>query len=180
MTLSANARSILLRVSKPDSGCLLSEGVTVVRGSENNGYPFLNESFTISVISCAAVHKPQLTNDRQYKSQLERDRMMTKVKTILKTAVMARCHVVVLGAFGCGSFGNPPEVVAELFRDALTSPDFAALSEVIFAIFDDHNTKAKHNPRGNFAPFEEILAAKRGHGEPDVEPESKRYRSGGA
>ena len=89
--------------------------------------------------------------------QLDRERMKTKVEVILKTAVMANCPAVVLGAFGCGACGNPPELVAELFRDALTSPESAALSEVFFCIVDDHTTNAKHNPHGNFAPFLEVL-----------------------
>eukprot|EP00969_Alexandrium_andersonii_P169552 7495264-Alexandrium_andersonii.AAC.1 len=83
--------------------------------------------------------------------------MKTKVEIILKTAVMANCLVVVLGAFGCGACGNPPELVADLFRDALASPESAALSEVFFCIVGVHNTNAKHNPHGNFAPFTEIL-----------------------
>ena len=143
----------------PEDGCLLSTRVTVVRGSEKNGYPFLDKPYKISVISCAAPRGPQLTDDRQYRQPRGRERMKTKVEVILKTAVMANCPAVVLGAFGCGACGNPPELVAEFFRDALTSPESAALSEVFFCIVDDHTTNAKHNPHGNFAPFMEVLGS---------------------
>ena len=140
----------------PDDGCLYSPGVTVLRGSEANGYPFLAAPFQIHVISCAAVNTPQLCAG-EYAVAGERARMKAKVEAIIKTAVMANCQVVVLGAFGCGAYKNPPKVVAELFRDALASAEAVALSEVVFCILDDHNANQAHNPHGNLAPFKEVF-----------------------
>ena len=54
---------------------------------------------------------------------------------------------LVLGAWGCGAFGNPPELVAKLFREQLSSPEFrGAFSNVVFAIVDPRGD-------GNFRPF---------------------------
>ena len=147
----------------PDDGCLYSQRVTVLRGSEESGYPFLAAPFQIGVISCAAVHKPPLRAG-QYVAPAHLQRMRAKVEVIIKTAVMGNCPVLVLGAFGCGAYGNPPAVVAELFRDALASAEAAGLSEVVFCILDDHNTHKEHNPRGNFVPFMEVFGA--GLGQP--------------
>jgi uncharacterized protein (TIGR02452 family) len=34
--------------------------------------------------------------------------------------------VLILGAFGCGAFGNPPEVVAKAFRQVLAEQRYHA------------------------------------------------------
>lgn len=41
---------------------------------------------------------------------------MEKIKTILALAAFKNHDCVVLGAFGCGAFNNPPLHVAELFK----------------------------------------------------------------
>ena len=67
--------------------------------------------------------------------------------------------VLVLGAFGCGAFKNPPGHVAELFYDELHQPNvLTAFAKVIFAIRDDHNAYREHNPCGNYKPFADIFA----------------------
>ena len=72
---------------------------------------------------------------------------------------------LVLSAFGCGAFCNPPHHVARLFAEALSEPA-EALSEpefsgvfraVTFAILDDHNAQRPHNARGNLGPFQEAF-----------------------
>lgn len=51
---------------------------------------------------------------------------------------------LVLGAWGCGVFGNDPEMVAGVFAEWLKSPEFSgAFSKVVFAIM--HNAKTKQN-----------------------------------
>merc|ERR1712070_373511 len=64
-----------------------------------------------------------------------------------------------LGAWGCGAFGNPPDLVARLFREQLSSPEFrGAFSEVVFAIVDPTH-QGRRGGRGwkggggNFEPF---------------------------
>eukprot|EP00969_Alexandrium_andersonii_P099452 4388226-Alexandrium_andersonii.AAC.1 len=126
--------------------------MAVLRGPEKNGDPFLDTPFKISVILCAVVTRPRLTARRQYLAPRDRERVKSKVEAIVRAAVLAKYPVVVLSAFGCGTFGTPPEVVAELFRDALAS---VALSEVVFCIVDDHNSNQERNPSGNVAPFQE-------------------------
>eukprot|EP00969_Alexandrium_andersonii_P040596 1779530-Alexandrium_andersonii.AAC.1 len=38
----------------PAEACLVNEKVTVFRGAEAEGYPFLQNPFRISLVSCAA------------------------------------------------------------------------------------------------------------------------------
>jgi uncharacterized protein (TIGR02452 family) len=64
----------------------------------------------------------------------------------------------VLGAFGCGAYATPPEQMAEIFRDVLTSGKYnGCFNTIVFPIIDDHNSHKDHNPEGNFKPFKEIL-----------------------
>ena len=80
--------------------------------------------------------------------------MRTRIALILGAAVHAECDAVVLSAFGCGAFGNPPEIVAKLFRMELAR---SPLRLAVFCIRDDHNASHSHNPRGNVRPFEEVF-----------------------
>jgi hypothetical protein len=144
-----------------DGGCcLVLEGVTVLRGSEQDGYPFLPDPFLVTVLSCAAPSKPRLRRDNQdnmsYANNNERLDMEQKVAVIVQAAKISRRDVIVLSAFGCGAFGNPPELVAAAFRDKLANSD---LTRVVFTIAEDHNSRGnlEHNRRGNFVPFKEVF-----------------------
>mmetsp|Transcript_13588 Transcript_13588/g.38648 ORF Transcript_13588/g.38648 Transcript_13588/m.38648 type:complete len:342 (+) Transcript_13588:230-1255(+) len=143
----------------PEKACLVSRDVTVFRGSEKDGYPFLEVPFRITLVSCAAVANPALTSSRDYARSQSRELMKAKVALIVQAAVKSQCTVAVLSAFGCGAFGNPPDRVAWMFREAL---ERAPLKEVVFCIFDDHNAGCHHNPRGNVEPFREVFRTELG------------------
>lgn len=136
-----------------DTACLVSPGVTILRGKEQDGYPFLEKPFPVTVLTCAALQHPQLTPERKYKER-EKTRMRTKIRALLDGAKLARCDACIFSAFGCGAFGNPPEEVASLFKEELRN---SGLKQVSFCIFNDHNSGRRHNPRGNFTPFQEIF-----------------------
>ena len=133
--------------------CLVSSEVTVLRGSEADGYPF-RHPFRITLLSCAAVAKPVLTETQDYANHADRRCMQRKISAIMEAAVQTGCDSVVLSAFGCGAFGNPPEIVSQIFRYEI---DYIPVKNIIFSIIDDHNAARCHNPRGNFLPFKETF-----------------------
>lgn len=112
------------------------------------------EMYPVDVITCAAPNlreRPNhamnpgsesvvhLTNEQIYALHTQR------AKKILSVAALHEAEVLILGAFGCGAFCNPPEVVAAAFRDVL--PGFAhAFRTVEFAVYcpvhDDSNYQA--------------------------------------
>ncbi len=58
---------------------------------------------------------------------------------ILRVLAIARAYgytTLVLGAWGCGAFGNDPMQTATDFRQALEGPFAGAFSEIVFAIAD--------------------------------------------
>ena len=74
-----------------------------------------------------------------------------RARKILSVAALHDTDVLILGAFGCGAFCNPPDVVAAAYRDVL--PEFAhAFSTVEFAVYcsprDDSNYQAFHRTLG--------------------------------
>lgn len=82
------------------------------------------EPVDVSVVTMAApVNEPginatELLDQRIYK--------------LLCLAEYLKHRTLVLGAWGCGAFGNNPQVVAELFRKNLAK--FACFDEVVFAV----------------------------------------------
>ena len=70
---------------------------------------------------------------------------------ILSAAALHGAEVVILGAFGCGAFCNPPEVVAAAYRRVL--PEFShAFRAIEFAVYCPPS-----QPSENFRVFREIL-----------------------
>lgn len=77
-----------------------------------------------------------------------------RIRAVLHAAAAEGHNAVVLGAFGCGAFANPPTDVAAAFAEALLSTEFrGCFRAVVFAIVDP-----KHSDAGNLAAFTESLA----------------------
>lgn len=54
-----------------------------------------------------------------YYNDEEREIMRVKIEGIFQVAIKHRHNVLVLGALGCGVFGNPPEEVAKIFKEMI-------------------------------------------------------------
>ncbi len=90
--------------------------------------------FTTDVIVSAA---PQLDLDDSGDGQRYRQAMTSRIQRILDVAAQEKEEVLVLGAFGCGAFCNPPEIVADIFAFLIRSYDFAVVE---FAVYCRGNT----------------------------------------
>ena len=92
-----------------------------------------NDWFNVDVITCAAPFFSGLgyilpNGDLQYLFE-------NRIRNILETAIENDVKTIILGAFGCGFFHNPPEVVADAFRTVLLEERYRkAFFNVIFAI----------------------------------------------
>ena len=59
-----------------------------------------------------------------------------KIRTMFRIALSNGHNAIVLGAWGCGDAGTPPEQLAEIFRKILTEDEFRnKFSKVVFAVF---------------------------------------------
>ena len=77
-----------------------------------------------------------------------------RIRTVLHAAKSTKHANLVLGAWGCGAFGNPTAPVAALFKKHLASEEFrGAFEHVVFAILDPLGT-------GNLGPFKKEFGGK--------------------
>jgi len=115
---------------------LLTEGVQVFRDEK---YELLEEPYEIGVISCAAVVRPKVS-DGDYVDRQQELLMRSLIRTQLVAAFEHNYDALILGAFGCGAFSNPPGAVAKLYKEILESEFPNCFHEVVFAILGEENS----------------------------------------
>ena len=134
-------------------GGIYSPTIVVFRGPESEGYPLLANPFPVSIATVPAINRPDLTPDGHLTKEMENS-YERKMETIFRLDFDGGNDALVLGAWGCGAFRNPPADIARLFHKTLDLHEFKnKFAVVVFAILDDHNTHLAHNPEGNYAPF---------------------------
>lgn len=110
-------------------------------------YRFLDVPYRMDVITCPA---PSChLKDKNAEVIITR-----RIEHIIKSAVVNDVDNLILGAWGCGAFGQNPKIVAKAFQKALNK--YPAFDNVIFAIRScraDYSTKTTDN----YSVFKEIL-----------------------
>ena len=101
-----------------------------------------------------------------------------KMRMMLRMGHHYGHDAIVLSAFGCGAFGNPPADIARLFHEVLAELEFArdgvgCFKHVSFAIIDDQNAGREHNPLGNYRPFVDVFGS--GQTGPPVKARAEGY-----
>lgn len=130
----------------PDSSdwAIYSPDVVVFRADSGMELP---EPWLLSFITCAAPYAPvigQPDSGELLKKQIHR---------VLAIAQAYGHSALVLGAWGCGAFGNDPHRTAMDFRQTLEKEFAGAFSEIVFAITD-------WSPeRRTLGPFRDVFAA---------------------
>lgn len=96
---------------------------------------FREEPWTCGILTSPAVHAQGV---RRYCPDREGEieaAMRRRTRCVLAAATAHDCRALVLGAWGCGAFGNDTPTIARLFREELA--DWAAaFDRVIFAVTD--------------------------------------------
>ena len=113
-----------------NNDCIYTPGVMVFK-SDTNEPKVLDKKdwYSVDIITCAApnlrenpggsimnpnkgeVAVSNISDEKLKQIHIERGRR------ILTIARMHMCPVVILGAFGCGAFKNPPKIVAEAYKE---------------------------------------------------------------
>lgn len=120
-----------------------------------------NDWCPVDVITCAAPNlreKPYnaMNPGSGQRAHVTADELLKLHKSrgrwILSCAAADGVDILVLGAFGCGAFRNPPEIVAQAYRDILG--EFAhAFETVEFAVY------CSRRDRTNFEVFKHTLGS---------------------
>ncbi|MBE5972067.1 MAG: TIGR02452 family protein [Lachnoclostridium sp.] len=106
----------------------------IVFKSDDEIPEMLGDWFKVDVISCAAPYYDNQKKKPVSKEKLE-EVFTNRIRNVLEVAIDNAVDNLVLGAFGCGAFNNPPELVANVFRKLLVDQRYATYFEkVIFAI----------------------------------------------
>ena len=73
-----------------------------------------------------------------------------KIRLMLSMAIKNNIDNIILGAWGCGVFGNKPDRMAKMFKDVLD--EGYKFNNVIFAIINDHNSVGN-----NYNEFKKVI-----------------------
>jgi len=116
---------------------IITPQVEIIKDENGN---MLEDSVIVSVMTCAA---PMVTYGLEGLSTVQYlDMIYNRIVGMLKVAAHCGYRSLVLGAFGCGAFGNDAHVVSDIFADALNEFNFCNLNvddlfdRIDFAVLD--------------------------------------------
>jgi len=121
---------------------IYSPDVPVIRDDVTGEY--LDLPWVVSMITCPAVNKTAL---RGHAATLLEDSMRRRISKVL--TVGSQHDTIILGAWGCGIFGQDPAEVSLWFEEALDGKFKGTFEHVAFAVLDNTPTKQY------ITPFEE-------------------------
>lgn len=105
--------------------CIQTCDVTVFK-SDTAKPALLSEKdgFDVDVISCAAPNLRYMSqHDKKWKKNVTDKKLFDiykkRINRVLDIASCAKSDVIILEAFGCGAFANPPELVAKAMHVAI-------------------------------------------------------------
>lgn len=103
-----------------------------------------NDWYNVDVITCAA---PEVSKGYNFNKLCEI--MYSRIKRILDVAEINKAEALILGAFGCGAFGNPPQLIANIFKDVLNTGNYN-FKIIEFAVYTGSDTT-------NYDVFKNVL-----------------------
>lgn len=115
------------------------------RGLFSKGVWFFRENSHVecSVITCAAPNKSAAQKYQNVSDKENTEVLRSRIKFVLDMAKDNDVDTLILGAYGCGVFGQNPTEVAEIFKEYLTTTH-KCFERVVFAIPNgrDNNLQA--------------------------------------
>ena len=100
---------------------IISPWVEIIRDEDG---ALLEETETVAVLTCAA---PMITRGMEGLSPAQyRDMLYGRIRGMLACAARSGYDTLVLGAWGCGAFGNDAALMSDLFRQVLEDMQKAA------------------------------------------------------
>lgn len=114
---------------------ILSPDVPVFRRDDGS---LLDEPYRLTFISCPAPNAGALRAQPVESVACLGPTFARRIEFVLAVAAHSGCERLILGAWGCGVFGNRPVDVAGLFAEALRPRGAfrGAFKEIVFAVLD--------------------------------------------
>lgn len=102
----------------------------------------IDTPYFVSMITSPAVNAGIVMKSDPSQRNAITTKMRMRIRKILAVARENGEQVLVLGAYGCGVFGNSPEEVARLFKEALEDTRYkGAFEKIVFAIYEPAHVK---------------------------------------
>lgn len=86
------------------------------------------------IITCAAPNRRAAIRYKMATEEENYDALVKRISHILNVALLHQPNILILGAFGCGVFGQSAEKVASIFYDQLTRQKWNPIQKIIYAI----------------------------------------------
>ena len=148
-----------------NNDCIYTPDVCVFKSDTN--FPEIlpkDEWWNVNILTCAAPNlrerpsnamNPHAGDKAAKITPTELEKLLTKrVRRIFEIAVANGNEVLILGAFGCGAFRNPPEIVANVFNTVMQ--DYLCSFDTIeYAVYHTEREVA------NFEAFKRRLSTER-------------------
>jgi hypothetical protein len=160
----------------PEVGGIWSPDVLVFRVPAATGDEDLprGERFYVNVVSAAMIRFPEVVElpvskatsdhidtedyslllEKRYSSQKDRELALGKMQAVLNMLKSQKAEYVVLGAWGCGAYGNPISEIATAWKRAILGTKTKAvgsgsIKEIVFAIKDERMARDFAREWGN-------------------------------
>jgi uncharacterized protein (TIGR02452 family) len=124
---------------------LYSPDVPVFRADDGT---LLEEPYTVAMLTSPAVNANRVPAEDHGKIA---PAMASRIPKVLAAGAAHSHDAIVLGAWGCGAFGNDGPTIARLFHEALTGPFRGIYRHVAFAVIDTSEE------RRFIGPFEAVF-----------------------
>ena len=138
---------------------IFTPGVKVFKSDSN--FPELlqkSEWWNVDVITCAAPNLRDIPSNRMNPNAGRnradityeglRELLRKRIGRVFEVALMSEADVLILGAFGCGAFRNPPKLVAEVFAE------YTELYQCCFDVIEYAVFHVEHE-RANYTAFQD-------------------------
>lgn len=115
-----------LRTNMGSNAIIITPKVEIIKDQDGN---LLDESVIVAVMTCAA---PNINTEYGYEGMTEehyKHLIYCRIVGMLRCAAVMGYKYLVLGAFGCGAFGNDAKLVSDLFYKALKEFEFDGMRE---------------------------------------------------
>lgn len=104
----------------------------------------LQQQYNVAIVTCAALNpngKCQIKlTPNGHMPRVAVDIMRNKIRTVFRIGLTCGHDSLVLGAFGCSAFRNPPAEVARIIHEVMEESEFKNKYRLFtFYIIDDQN-----------------------------------------
>lgn len=124
---------------QPEFGCFYIKKCLVIRKSESESYAYMKQVREMAMMTGYCYAHPPVDENGEISGKL-RKLYVRKIETMFSVAKDRGHDSLVLGAFGCGIFANPPKAISHIFRAVMRQKRFStAFKRIEFAILANGN-----------------------------------------